>query len=379
MWRTIEVESDRAVSRDVEVKIRQLFTPKIWAKSYGDILWLVDQIRQKRLALEFSVPKVGKVTTVANFNGFRLDLDAAIGEGSFECLVFENRYLLAISDLRFKAPVQSRYISSDILVMGIRSLAGRDDDELNYRRGMNVLIGGQVASYDNIQTLPAGNPLRVVSLHLPLDDNLSGFKPQLPCLQAELVRAQQHLEEEPCFYSHFRESKQALRTLGGIVLSEYDAQLRHDHTWLKLQELLCDYEQICADTASGEKQNVYRFTDYDMRAIEKARKIIETTFASKLLEEKIARDVGLSRTRLRVFFEDQYGESVHDFAVKVRMARAQVLLRTTNMSVEEIATAVGYKHASGFRRAFKKVVGVTPRELRKMRHRHDERAWRSGA
>ncbi len=43
------------------------------------------------------------------------------------------------------------------------------------------------------------------------------------------------------------------------------------------------------------------------------------------------------------------------------MERAEVLLRETSLSVEEIAQMLGYRNSSNFYRAFKARYGVSPR------------------
>ena len=55
-----------------------------------------------------------------------------------------------------------------------------------------------------------------------------------------------------------------------------------------------------------------------------------------------------------------------------RIARARELLRSTPMSIEEIATALGYDEPTSFFRAFKRTTGQTPGAYRQ-RLAHTER------
>ena len=353
------------LSSVVDNKIRSLFARQCWTRSNADMLTVIEAIKADRIELDLTLPHVGRFSTTANFNGFRIDLDERLGKGFAEFTSFSNRYLLSFSDIFLKRAVQSRYQDSAVLVFGIRSHADKASDELTYRKGSGALIGGQSADYVNELSLPVGKPLRVLSFYLPLDDDLTVFPMALPKVRQEVASVQQHLQQQGYFYSHFHESKQAVRTLNDIILNSYRGQLRHDFIWVKLQELLCDYEQICSAENAMVEDSVYRFTHSDLKAIQKAKNIIEAGYASKLLEDEIARDVGLSRTRLRVFFEKQYGDTVHGFTVKFRINKAQSLLTETDLSIGEIATAVGYGHASSFRQAFKKVLGITPKEVQR--------------
>jgi YesN/AraC family two-component response regulator len=50
--------------------------------------------------------------------------------------------------------------------------------------------------------------------------------------------------------------------------------------------------------------------------------------------------------------------------VRVRMEKAQTLLKTTDMPIAKIAYEVGYKDQSYFTRVFKKSVHGTPKTFR---------------
>ena len=49
---------------------------------------------------------------------------------------------------------------------------------------------------------------------------------------------------------------------------------------------------------------------------------------------------------------------------RLRVARARALLETTRDAVDQVAFAVGYDDAGGFRRAFREIVGLSPTEYR---------------
>lgn len=68
----------------------------------------------------------------------------------------------------------------------------------------------------------------------------------------------------------------------------------------------------------------------------------------------------LSESYFSMLFKDSMGEAYSNYVEKMRLAQAKQLMRTTNMSVEDIAQAVGYNHSTTFRRAFKRVVGLSP-------------------
>ena len=63
-------------------------------------------------------------------------------------------------------------------------------------------------------------------------------------------------------------------------------------------------------------------------------------------------------------FKKSTGLSPHQYIVERRIARAKHLLKTSRLSILEIAIETGYKSASNFSSAFKKAIGITPSQFR---------------
>lgn len=82
--------------------------------------------------------------------------------------------------------------------------------------------------------------------------------------------------------------------------------------------------------------------------------------------EDIAIQLHLSARSLRRRLEE-HGTSFQRILDGVRRDSARELLETTGLSVEQIATRLGYSEASNFRSAFKRWTGHTPTAFRKSR------------
>ncbi|CDI48974.1 transcriptional regulatory protein [Clostridium tetani 12124569] len=65
-------------------------------------------------------------------------------------------------------------------------------------------------------------------------------------------------------------------------------------------------------------------------------------------------------------FKNVIGCTVYEYIKKVRMEKAKYLLKSTNMSVLEIANEIGYENPSKFANAFKEYNNVTPLKYRKL-------------
>lgn len=63
-------------------------------------------------------------------------------------------------------------------------------------------------------------------------------------------------------------------------------------------------------------------------------------------------------------FKEVTGVNFSDHLIKVRMDQAIILLKENGLTVDEIAVRVGYNSSHSFRRAFKRLMGVSPSTYR---------------
>jgi AraC-like DNA-binding protein len=105
--------------------------------------------------------------------------------------------------------------------------------------------------------------------------------------------------------------------------------------------------------------------------IEKAVRLLNEDSSRTLAD--LASDCTLSISRLSHLFRAKTGHTVGNFRRDCRFKTATKMLATTDMSIKQIAYALGYRHTSSFVRAFELHVGVSPSEYRDYRIRgHSE-------
>lgn len=80
-----------------------------------------------------------------------------------------------------------------------------------------------------------------------------------------------------------------------------------------------------------------------------------------------------SKRTLHRRFTEQFGESPSQWLTRMRVQRAQELLESTKLSVEQIVSEVGLGSAANFRLHFQRIVGVNPRQHRKSFGSRDHR------
>lgn len=80
--------------------------------------------------------------------------------------------------------------------------------------------------------------------------------------------------------------------------------------------------------------------------------------------EKLAQTIGISPAHLQKLFKVETGISPARFIKQLRLEKAQELLETTFLRVQQIGFEVGITDQSYFNREFKKKYGVTPNQYR---------------
>ena len=63
-------------------------------------------------------------------------------------------------------------------------------------------------------------------------------------------------------------------------------------------------------------------------------------------------------------FKEIMGVPFVKYITSVRIKKAQTLLETTNLSIAQVADAVGFKDSSYFEKVFKKIKQITPTKYR---------------
>lgn len=97
------------------------------------------------------------------------------------------------------------------------------------------------------------------------------------------------------------------------------------------------------------------------------RRVIERmqTLASDLDLQTLAAESGYSRRHFVRMFERATGSTPHSYLLKLRVERAQVLLKGKSLSLIDIAIVCGFSSQSHLSKVFRQVLGVTPSDYRR--------------
>lgn len=106
-------------------------------------------------------------------------------------------------------------------------------------------------------------------------------------------------------------------------------------------------------------------TDGNVLIQKKMLDFIRTHYAEKLSVDAIAASGGVCRTKCWQIFRKYLGQTPNDYLNSFRLEKGMQLLKSTRMSVTEIAEACGFNSASYFTELFTRQKGCSPTQYRR--------------
>ncbi|WP_211748438.1 response regulator [Paenibacillus sp. Marseille-Q4541] len=130
----------------------------------------------------------------------------------------------------------------------------------------------------------------------------------------------------------------------------------HDY-YRKITDLLVSVNDYIVQIRSAHTEHS------DMK---EAVQYIDTHYARPLNMAMVSNHVSLSYSYFSEAFKAYTGENFVLYLKKVRISKAKVLLRETELRMSAISDAVGFEHSKQFSRVFRELEGVTPHEYRQL-------------
>jgi AraC family transcriptional regulator len=174
-----------------------------------------------------------------------------------------------------------------------------------------------------------------------------------------------------------------LEAAGGIPIEliprayDRDAQLEHI-CWALKAEAECNYVSgplygeslalaVCVHLLRqrfGKDSFTARKGGIAPRALRRVIDYIDSNLDSPLRMASLAEISGLSQHRFAHNFKSATGVPPYQYVLRARLDRAKQMLRQTNLSVLDIAYAVGCQSISRFNSLFRRELGTTPSSYR---------------
>lgn len=113
------------------------------------------------------------------------------------------------------------------------------------------------------------------------------------------------------------------------------------------------------------EQNVKSQANKTDRLVEQAIKYVDENYQDPSLSlEEVSEVLNISVSYLSMLLSKLKGITFNKYLIKVRMEKAQELLKLTNEKIVNIATMCGYNEVYYFSHSFKKYTGKSPKEFR---------------
>ena len=133
----------------------------------------------------------------------------------------------------------------------------------------------------------------------------------------------------------------------------YNGNKTKEREYAAIGALFTIFAPICSNSTGKKK-------DY----VALAKEILNNNLEKSIKIEDVAKELHLSRAYLRNVFFEQMQMSPKEYLMKIRMERAEFLLKE-NYTVTEVALSVGYSDVLQFSKAFFKYHGLYPTQFKK--------------
>ena len=96
-----------------------------------------------------------------------------------------------------------------------------------------------------------------------------------------------------------------------------------------------------------------------------ARRLIDANYDTPLTLNHISSEAGFSPYHFIRLFRAAYRQTPHQYLMQQRIDKAKDLLRSTDLSINEICYTVGFESLGSFATLFRRIAGLSPGAYRK--------------
>jgi AraC-like DNA-binding protein len=167
-----------------------------------------------------------------------------------------------------------------------------------------------------------------------------------------------HYYNTPELLLHFQQLRFAIR--GGVTpLMYFESKVI-----AILSLILCAVQTPKHAEWFQKKERPKHVTYQNQQFIWKVKAELDKEILNPPPVKQLATIAGMGTTKLRILFKSCYGMSIADYVRREKMNYALRLLWHDEMSIQNISSLLGYARPSKFTEAFKKIHGLTPRQVR---------------
>ena len=145
-------------------------------------------------------------------------------------------------------------------------------------------------------------------------------------------------------------------------ISEHDT---NDFTYQSINSSLLIHHIFTAlYEQTSEINTIKGLTPVQQNVVSTALKFIQENYSTTLDIDTICSEISFSKHYFCKLFKKQMGITVHQYVNEYRISKSKELLSYSKLSINSIATQVGFRNTLTFLRAFEKSMHMTPSEYR---------------
>jgi AraC-like DNA-binding protein len=139
--------------------------------------------------------------------------------------------------------------------------------------------------------------------------------------------------------------------------------IKPDSREILLKEIECRIRRL-EESNQAIKPAKNFFPKKSLEKISVVCRYISENFDKEIKIEELASQVKLHPNYLMNLFKNETGYSINYYVTRLRVAKAQTLLVTTNEKITNILYQCGFQSPSRFYEAFHEITGLTPRDFK---------------
>lgn len=144
----------------------------------------------------------------------------------------------------------------------------------------------------------------------------------------------------------------------------YTGILKKAYYEAKITELLTVHIDLVQKSINPAAPGIGLSKD-DISKLYYARELLVQQMDKPCTIMALSRMVGMNDYKLKLGFRQLFGTTIFTYFSDMRMTKAKSLLSEPDLTVAEVAYAIGYKNPQHFSSAFKKKFGILPSQMRR--------------
>ncbi len=167
-------------------------------------------------------------------------------------------------------------------------------------------------------------------------------------------------------YAEFAKLDTLRFIVSGRILDElYETASSEDHVRdMRIFEKLASLLTLLMEQ-SWNPENRRRITAKKQN-LQNVKEYLDRHYMDRINLDDLAEKFYINKFYLARIFKEQFGVSINNYLLQIRITHAKQLLRFTDQTVEAIGRECGVEDANYFSRMFRKVEGISPGEFRRM-------------